>query len=82
MTDLEPPRPLGPHGMRFWHAVQAETPIEDAGGVELLMQACAAVDRAEQLAAAIAERGAVVRGKLNPLVRQELSIRKFVVTTL
>jgi hypothetical protein len=47
---VAPPRPLGPHGMGLWNAVQAEYGIRDRGGIELLAQACAALDRAEALA--------------------------------
>jgi hypothetical protein len=50
----EPPRPLGRYGRALWDRVQAEFAITDIGGIELLMQACAAVDRAEELSAAIA----------------------------
>jgi hypothetical protein len=60
--------------------------IEDAGGIELLCQACAALDRAEALAAAIAEDGAVVHTrsgpKSHPSCRDELQNRAFVVRTL
>jgi hypothetical protein len=45
-----PPRKLGRHGTSLWNAVMTEYHIEDAGGIELLAQACAAVDRVEALA--------------------------------
>jgi hypothetical protein len=45
-----PPRPLGHHGMALWNSVQTAYRIDDVGGVELLAQACAAVDRVEALA--------------------------------
>jgi len=53
-TTLSPPRPLGPHGTALWNRVQREYAICDVGGIELLAQACAALDTAEALAAAIA----------------------------
>jgi hypothetical protein len=46
------PRPLGPDGTGLWNRVMAAYRIEDEGGIELLAQACAALDRAEALAAA------------------------------
>jgi hypothetical protein len=79
----EPPRVLGPHGRRLWDSIQAEYRIEDAAGVELLCQACAGLDRAEALAAVIADAGFVTdKGRANPLVRDELAARAFVVKTL
>jgi hypothetical protein len=60
--------------------------IEDEGGIELLAQACAALDRAEALAAAIAEDGAVIRTrsgpKSHPACKDELACRAFVARTL
>jgi hypothetical protein len=41
----------------LWDEIQAAYGITDRGGVELLAQACAACDRAEALAAAIATDG-------------------------
>ena len=49
-----PPRKLGEHGSALWARVMAEYQIADAGGVELLAQACGALDRAEALRAASA----------------------------
>ena len=47
---ITPPRPLGEHGMRLWHRHAAsEYDIADIGGREMLAQACAALDRAEEL---------------------------------
>ena len=43
-----PPRKLGPAGENLWFRVQNDYRIEDVGGVELLMQACLAQDRAEE----------------------------------
>jgi hypothetical protein len=62
-TRIAPPRPLGDHGMALWDRVMAEYGITDTGGVEILAQACAALDRAEALREAIAEDGAVIRTK-------------------
>jgi hypothetical protein len=83
---IPPPRPLGEHGARLWHRIQAEYGITDAGGVELLAQISAAVDRVEDLAAAIARDGAVVHTragpKTHPALRDELSTRAFIARSL
>ena len=50
-TGQPPPRKLGEHGRRLWHDVTTAYHIEDIGGIELLCQACAAIDRAEMLPA-------------------------------
>jgi hypothetical protein len=81
-----PPRKLGRHGSDLWRTVQAEYAIEDPGGIELLAQACAALDRAEALSERISADGEVllVRGvpRPHPCLREELSARAFVCRTL
>jgi hypothetical protein len=81
-----PPRPLGPHGTTLWNNVQAEFSIKDVGGRELLVQACAAVDRIEALAVRISADGEVIDTpggpKPHPCLRDELAARTFVVRTL
>ena len=52
LARISPPRPLGPDGTGLWNRVMAAYRIEDEGGIELLAQACAALDQAEALAAA------------------------------
>jgi hypothetical protein len=85
-TGAHPPRPLGDHGRRLWDHVQHEYGIRDIGGVETLAQACAGLDRAEQLASQIATDGLVIRTKTglkaHPAMRDELAARAFVVRTL
>jgi hypothetical protein len=77
-----PPRKLGRHGMALWRTVQTEYAIEDPGGLELLLQACAAVDRLEALGERINADGEilVIRGvpKPHPCLREELAARSFV----
>lgn len=77
-----PPRTLGQHGLALWKAVQAEYAVEDAGGVELLAQACAALDRAEDCREQIDRDGSVTRTKAglrdHPLLKHELANRAFV----
>jgi hypothetical protein len=82
-TGIAPPRQLGRHGAQFWERVQAEYAITDAGGIELLMQCCGAIDRAESLAEIIARDGEVIRTrsgtiKSHPAVRDELTARGLV----
>ena len=85
-TGQPPPRKLGQHGLKLWHAITADYHIEDVGGIELLAQACAAADRAEALAAIIAEDGETIKGKnglrAHPCLKDELAARSFVVRTL
>jgi hypothetical protein len=85
-TGFQPPRPLGEHGLKLWQAVQAQYRVQDIGGVELLVQACAGVDRLEALAARIAQDGEVIRGatglRAHPLLREETALRGFVCKTL
>ena len=86
-TGGSPPRDLGQHGRKLWDAVQREYGITDRGGIELLAQACAALDRAEGLAAATATDGAIIYNrtgvpKSHPGCKDELACRAFVVRTL
>ena len=65
-----PPRTLAEHGSNLWRSVHAEYGIEDAGGVELLAQACSALDRAEECAGHIASDGVVIRMAVGTISRQ------------
>jgi hypothetical protein len=81
-----PSRKLGRHGTDLWSAVMREYCIADPGGLELLIQACGAVDRVEALAERIDADGEViiVRGvpKPHPAIAAELAARAFVCRTL
>jgi len=83
---VEPPRKLGVFGSALWNSVQSEYRIDDIGGIELLAQACTALDRAEELAEVIAHDGPVVRTKFtmraHPCIKEELALRAFIVRTL
>ena len=85
-TGPPPPRKLGLSGLSLWTKVQSEYRIEDCGGVEMLMQACLALDRADALAARIDADGETIvtkRGlKAHPCLKDELAARAFVVRTL
>jgi len=81
-----PPRKLGPAGENLWNRVQNDYRIEDVGGMELLMQACLAQDRAEELAAIIDADGARIMTKSgakdHPCLKHELAARAFICRTL
>ena len=83
---LEPSRPLGEHGQRLWNRVVSEYVVDDVAGIELLTQACQALDRAEALAEHVSQDGAIVRTpagiKAHPGIREELACRGFIVRTL
>jgi hypothetical protein len=85
-TGLQPPRSLGQPGRNLWNRVMAEYDIQDSGGLELLAQACTALDRAEALRTEIDRDGEVIRArggiKAHPAIKDELSCRAFVVRTL
>jgi len=85
-NNADPPRKLGPAGENLWNRVQNDYRIEDVGGVELLMQACLAQDRAEELAAIIDADGARVMTKSgpkdHPCLKHELAARAFICRTL
>jgi len=82
VTLSEPPPTLGEAGLSLWRTVQAQYAIADAGGLEILRQACAACDRAAQYAAIIDEQGAVIVTKTgvreHPLVKAEIATRALV----
>jgi Phage terminase, small subunit len=81
-----PPRKLGPTGQDLWARVQAEYVIIDIGGVELLQQCCEAADLVQELAECVARDGKMIPTasgqRANPLLRDMLSARAFVCTTL
>jgi hypothetical protein len=82
-TGICPPRKLGPHGAALWGRIQNEYGISDTGGAEILCQICQSLDRAEELAEAIARDGPVIYTragvpKSHPAIKDELSCRAFV----
>jgi hypothetical protein len=82
----EPPRKLGEPGLALWRAIHTDYRIEDVGSLELLTQICAALDRAERLAAVINGDGEMIRTKSgvkpHPCLPHELAARSFVCRTL
>jgi hypothetical protein len=85
-TGPAPPRQLGQHGLALWHSIQSEYEITDPGALELLLQACGAVDRVEALSEQIRADGPVVRSRggarPHPLLREETALRAFICRTL
>jgi hypothetical protein len=84
-TAAQPPRTFGVVGSSLWQSVQSEYRIDDAGGRELLAQACAAADRVAALAEKIDADGEVIATKsgpkVHPAVKEELAGRAFIVRT-
>jgi hypothetical protein len=78
-TAITPPRQLGPHGMNLWSGVLTEFDIRDRAGLELLCQACACLDRAEDLAEQIAADGAIIHTRTgvrsHPGIKDETGCR-------
>ena len=81
-----PPRKLGRHGLDLWQAVNNEYGVQDSGGIEMLLQACEALDRAQELAEHIARDGSVLHSKggpkEHPALKAELANRAFITRTL
>lgn len=82
----KPARKLGEHGATLWRSIMSEYAIVDSGGLEMLTQACQAVDRAETYREQIDADGETLASKQgikeHPLIRHELQARAFVVRTL
>jgi hypothetical protein len=85
-TGQQPPRALGKHGTDLWRNITDEYNISDAGGIEILALICQALDRAEEMAAAIDRDGPTItiRGVLreHPLLKGELANRAFITRNL
>ena len=83
---VSPPRPLGKHGRSMWDRIQAEYDIADSAGSEMLAQACAALDRAEECREAIERDGLFIKSRggtrENGTTKIELANRAFIVRTL
>jgi hypothetical protein len=78
---IAPPHRLSGHGTDLWIVIQTEYAITDGSGVEVLMQACASLDRAEEMAAAIDRDGPIVLVKgvprEHPLLRSRLTSSQY-----
>ena len=82
----QPTRDLGPSGRDLWRSIKGYYAMTDLGGVEVLMEACAALDRAESLAAQIAADGPTIPGpsgpRVHPCIAAEIQCRNSVVRSL
>src|SRR5215831_3938173 len=85
-SSISPPRKLGDAGLSLWQSIQSEYKIDDAAGIELLMQACEAADRVARLAEKIDADGEVIETengpKAHPALKEQLAHRSFIVRTL
>jgi hypothetical protein len=83
---MQPPRVLGRYGLALWNSIHAGYEIGDAGGIELLLQACEMQDRVQSMAVQITADGPVIRTKTgirsHPLLKDETAGRGFIVRTL
>jgi hypothetical protein len=84
----EPPCKLGTAGMDLWRGIVSSYEFSDRGSLETLSQACAAADRAAQMARRIDRDGVTLQNETrggfreHPLIRHELAARAFVVSAL
>jgi hypothetical protein len=76
---LPVPPGLGEVAGDLWREVTKMYAFDDPASLETLRQACFAIQRAEQCAAAVNEHGEMIRTKAglraNPLLRDELGFR-------
>ena len=76
----KPPRPFGKHGSALWQAVTNEYGILDAGGMEMLTQACQALDSCRRTRRRHLSVTDAFRSKeIIPDHKHELAARSFVV---
>ena len=68
-TAIMPPRALGTHGTALWQSILREYDIGDAGGREMLAQACSALDRSEGRRSHLFEPESVAPGASYPAGR-------------
>jgi hypothetical protein len=80
------PPSLGAAGRSLWSSVMNEYEIRDSGGLAMLTQICAALDRLGECAAAIERDGLMILTKAgpkeHPLLKTEVALRAFIVRTL
>ena len=85
-SGLQPARTLGQAGKNLWSRITEEYDLSDAGGRELLLQCCQALDRVESLRRQIDQEGEIIRvkgvPKAHPALRDELANRSFIAKSL
>src|SRR5262245_54149155 len=82
-----PPSDFGQAGRDLWANIHGDYNIDDAGGIEMLKQACLAADRAARCREQINQDGEIIQtraggAKEHPLLRAELAAMAFIVRTL
>lgn len=82
----DPLHGLGEAGRAQWQLITSQYAIDDAGGISMLREICAAVDRLAEIRRQIDEDGPIimVRGmpREHPGLRAELGYQAFIVKTL
>ena len=82
LTGPPPARALGTSGQLLWDEITAAYNIDDAGGIAMLLQICAAKDSLEACMAQIETDGLMVHTKngpkAHPLLATELALRSFI----
>jgi hypothetical protein len=82
---VTPPK-LGEDGMALWRRVTGEYDVSDAGGYEMLRQACEAADDLARYSEIIAQDGSMITTstgrKEHPLIKHTAIARAFIVRTL
>lgn len=86
-TSPAPPATLDKAGRSLWSSILSEYTIEDSGGLAMLEQICAAIDRIAECAAAIDRDGVTISTmsgvvREHPALKVELGLRSFVVRSL
>jgi hypothetical protein len=86
-TAPEPPETLGVLGSNLWRQIVTENDIPDTARLTILEQACAMLDRTENLRRQIAVEGELIEThtggiKANPLLMCELQARALVARLL
>jgi P27 family predicted phage terminase small subunit len=80
-----PPK-LGEDGMKLWRRVTGEYDVSDAGGYEMLRQACEAADDLARYSEILARDGPMIKTKVgpkeHPMVKHQMIARAFIVRTL
>jgi len=86
ITRIAPPAKLREPGRKLWQTIMSEYDFQDAGGLEVLAQICAAQDRVEALREAIDRDGETVHTRngprAHPALRDELHGRAFICRAL
>jgi Phage terminase, small subunit len=86
VDSMPTPPPLGEDGMKLWRRITNEYDVSDAGGFEMLKQACEAADDLARYGLIIARDGPMIETKLgpkeHPMVKHQMIARAFIVRTL